>query len=716
MQSWCAVLITSCVVFCVSFTGGAQTKDATCFQTAAPYSPEVDIASDVSAVYGVDASFVERVAQWRAKGYDVSMMTGIAWGGYDAYYGSDGQKKEEIQTRKDGSLFMHGGSKTVGYNVPTDAYIDYIKKYIEPAVDQGVRAIYLEEPEFWALSGWSGAFKREWERFYKEPWQAPDSSVDAQYKASRLKYEMYFKALRDVFSYAKQRAKDQGRTIECHVPTHSLINYASWRIVSPESHLSDIDQFDGYVAQVWTGTARTRNIYRGVPKERTFETAFLEYGQMLGMVRPTGKKVWFLADPVEDNPDRSWADYKRNYECTLVASLFWPEVARYEVMPWPDRIFNGKYRSVDMDTKSDTRAGIPADYATELLVLINALNEMDQKEVVYDCGTTGIGVLVSDTLMFQRAAPQPSDSDFSNFYGIALPLVKHGIAVEPVQLENTIYPQCLKNYRILLLSYEGQKPLKSAYHDAINQWVRDGGQLIFIDDGKDPYHGVKEWWNENGTKTTKAYDDLFAKLGVTDEARKAPQKCGKGYVRYVAQSPTALAHNASGSDELIAWVTEMERLRGKELKTQNYLSLQRGPYVIAAVMDESVNDKPLTLRGRYVDLFDPALPVVTEKVLHADERVLLYDLNWAHKKGAKAKVVAAGARVKQEIVDSDKLQCVLRGPKGTHATARILLPRDPKEVKMTPTIALKQEWDASSSTLWLAFDNCAENIEMRITW
>ena len=133
-------------------------------------------------------------------------------------------------------------------------------------------------------------------------------------------------------------------------------------------------------------------------------------------------------------------------------------------------------------------------------------------------------------------------------------------------------------------------------------------------------------------------------------------------------------------------------------------------------MDESINTKSLTLRGRFVDLFDPTLPVVTEKVLRPDERVLLYDLNWARKNGAKAKVVAAGARVKQEVADADHLQCVLRGPKGTHATARVLLPNAPAAVKTEPSIALKQQWDASSSTLWLAFDNCAENIEMRITW
>ncbi|HNR35272.1 MAG TPA: hypothetical protein PKO36_08830, partial [Candidatus Hydrogenedentes bacterium] len=242
----------------------AQARDYTCFQVSPEYGPAIDAASDVAIVYGVGSNFPERAKSWRDQGYTVSLMTGIAWGGYDAYYTVDGRfRKEEVQTTSTGQLLMHGHSTTVGYNVPTPSYVEFIKQYIAPAIDDGVQAVYLEEPEFWTRAGWSEAFKQEWLRFYGEPWQPPDSSPDAQYRASRLKYEMYFNALNEVFAFAKARAAEKGRTVECHVPTHTLLNYAHWGIVSPESHLSDIPSFDGYIAQVWTGTARTPNIYRG---------------------------------------------------------------------------------------------------------------------------------------------------------------------------------------------------------------------------------------------------------------------------------------------------------------------------------------------------------------------------------------------------------------------------------------------------------------------
>src|SRR6476646_7985599 len=97
----------------------------------------------------------------------------------------------------------------------------------------------------------------------------------------------------------------------------------------PESSLLEVGA-DGFIAQVWTGTARTPNFYNGHEKERTFETAFLEYGTMQNIVRASGKRVWYLNDPIEDNPRHSWFDYRTNWESTLIASLLQPEVSHYD--------------------------------------------------------------------------------------------------------------------------------------------------------------------------------------------------------------------------------------------------------------------------------------------------------------------------------------------------------------------------------------------------
>ena len=48
-------------------------------------------------------------------------------------------------------------------------------------------------------------------------------------------------------------------------------------------------------------------------------------------------------------------------------------------------------------------------------MVMNALNDMNQNAIEWDCGTTGIGVMVSDSLMFQRGDPTPSDPHLAKF-------------------------------------------------------------------------------------------------------------------------------------------------------------------------------------------------------------------------------------------------------------------------------------------------------------
>jgi len=158
---------------------------------------------------------------------------------------------------------------------------------------------------------------------------------------------------------------------------------------------------------------------------------------MMNLVRGTGRRVWFLNDPVEDNPDHDWTDYRVNWESTMVASLLQPDVWRFEVAPWPERVFGGRYPS---RLKPEERKPMPPEYATEVQTVMNALNDMNQRQVEWDCGTTGIGLIVSDSLMFERGEPTPSDPHLSHVYGLALPLLKRGMPVTPVQLENLTLP------------------------------------------------------------------------------------------------------------------------------------------------------------------------------------------------------------------------------------------------------------------------------------
>jgi len=691
----------------------AQAQDLrTNFQQHAPYRAQTDIGADEVLVYSAD-NFAQRADPWKARGYTIGFMTGISWGRYDDYFMKDGiLKRDEIQTTKSGKQLMHGNSETVGYNVPTQPYIDFLKQYIEPVVDYGVSTLYLEEPEYWSRAGWSPAFQKAWETYYGEPWRAPDSSPDAQWRASRLKYELCFDALSQVMKHAKARAAAQGKTLRCGVATHSMLNYAHWGIVSPESHLLDIPECDAIIAQTWTGTARTATFYLGKGKERTFESAYFEYGQMANMVSAVGKEMWALQDPVEDNPDRSWEDYKRNYIATMVAALQWPGIYQYEVMPWPDRIFQGQYRLTDADPK-DQRVSLPTNYATELLTIINALADQRQADTETLSKNPTVGVLVSDTLMFQRAAPQPSDPSMGHFHALALPLLKNGVPVQPVQLEHSDKPGYLDPFKLLILSYEGQKPMKPEYHLALDAWVRAGGCLLYVGDGSDPYHRVRAWWNGDGASETTCYDHLFNRLEVTRTAYNEPIAVGSGFVRVFSERPSRLAEQRWGSEHVLKLCEELLAKKSLALQYTDSVGIRRGPYWAIARMDDTFHATERIYTGPFIDLCDAQLPILQEKALQPNERAFLLDLN---RVDATPRVLACAARVRGVKVEPSSIAFDTVGPVDTTARARVRLPQAPKSVATEPAVVITHTWDPASQTALLEFPNSAQNVRVTVAF
>ncbi len=683
-----------------------QEQERTCFQTGSAWSSAGNLRSDVAIVYGIDTGLPGRLSSWRERGYRVHVMTGVAWGAYQDYlYGRfDGiNHEDEAQTDAAGKAHRHGGSRDIFYMCPGTNYGKFLCLGVQRALDAGAEAIHLEEPEFWVRDGYEGGFKREWQNYYGEQWQAPHSSVDAQWRASKLKYYLYRRALQQVFDYVQDFNRRAGRRVRCYVPTHSLLNYAHWRIVSPESSLARLKGCDGYIAQVWTGTARTPNLYRGRLRERTFETAFLEYGAMQNLVRATGRTVWYLDDPVEDNPDHDWPDYRANWESTLTASLFQPEVWRFEVAPWPERVFGGRYPA-----RSPNPQPIPPSYATELQTAFNALNDLNQTQVQWDCGTPGVGVVVSDSLMFERGAPAPSDAHLGHVYGLALPLLKRGLPVAPVQLENLAAPHYLDGVRLLLLTYQGMKPLAPEVHAPLAQWVKAGGILVVCDDDADPFNKVREWWNSGGLNYSTPREHLFEQLGLTGQKAEAAGTgafvaIGEGGVVWSRVNPAQLAGAADGDSRLVETV-KAAAARGKlDWRETNYLLLRRGPYVIAAGLDESIPGEPKELRGRFVNLFDPELRVRRAVTLAPAARLFLLDLQAAPLD--KPRVLASACKALALKTGPRSITLAVEGVAGTPAIVLLCSPLAPRLVSLAGQPCDQYEYSATERLLWIRFPN-----------
>ena len=703
-------------------------KEKTAFQTSSKWLPEIDIRADIAIVYGVNGNpsdhnkvetFEERAKSWEDRGYNTHFMTGIAWGSYQDYFLGkwDGVNHlGEGQVQQNGDTIWHG--RNVPYIVPSTPFTNYIKeKVIERVIDAGITSIYLEEPEFWARGGYSSAFKKAWQDYYGFAWRPQHESPENTWLANKLKYNLYFNILKEVSAYAKAYGKQKGFDVKVYVPTHSLVNYSSWSIVSPEASLASLPGIDGYIAQVWTGTSREPTYFNGLKKERTFENAFLEYGSMVSMTAPTGRKMFFLTDPIEDRR-KTWEDYKQNYQATFAAKLLYPSVANYEVMPWPERIYTAPYEVAG----SNKKILIPKSYSTQMQVMINALNQMPVSENNVS-GSSGIGVLMGNSLMFQRLPTHDGydDPQFSNFYGQTLPLLKRGVPVETVHMENLGYSETLSNIKVLVVSYSNMKPNSPIVHQQLAEWVKKGGVLIYVGKDQDPYQKVMEWWNTDGKKYNAPSEHLFELLNI-NPIEQGKFKVDKGSVFIIRKDPKEFVLEAHGDQKYLNVVTqayEQEAKAGK-LKLKNNFFLQRGPYQIISVLDENITKTSYQSKGPVMDLFAPNLPILSEKNTLPGSQSFLYDLSYI-KNTNQPQVLASASRIYKEENTKNGYAFNAKSPENTINSMRVLIPKEPRRIeilnsKNQGTISFEKTWDSASKTLWLQFDNSPDGIKVNIEW
>ncbi|MEN6456400.1 MAG: hypothetical protein ABFD10_19265 [Prolixibacteraceae bacterium] len=700
--------------------------EKTTFQTSSHWKPVTDVRADVAIVYGThdgpDMTFEQRVQSWRDRGYKTHFMTGIAWGGYQDYFTGkwDGKTHlDEGQVTQKGDTIWHG--RMVPYIVPSENFIKYMTETrIKRVIDAGIDAIYLEEPEFWSRAGYSEAFKREWKAFYGFDWRPQHESPENTWLSNKLKYHLYYRALNECFTYAKEYGKSKGMNVRCYVPTHSLVNYSQWRIVSPEASLASLPCVDGYIAQVWTGTSREPNYFNGIRKERVFENAFLEYGSMESMTAPTGRKMFFLTDPIEDWP-RDWADYKKNYQATFTAKLLYPNIANYEVMPWPDRIYEGLYRT---SANSDQKERIPRFYSTQMQVMINTLNNMPLSDNKLS-GSSGICVLMSNSLMFQQFPTHAGyeDPQLSNFYGQALPFLKRGVPVKTLHLENVSYADTWKDAKILIMSYSGMKPLSPEGHEYIAAWVKKGGVLVYCGRDRDPFQNVQEWWNTGGNHYGTASEHLFEKLGISVSPDQSGEyRSGKGTVYVFRSDPKEFVMAAGNDQEFVQVVKRLYETAanaGKFIEKNNFY-LERGVYDLISVLDEGVSADPYIQKGKLIDLFDPKLPVLQEKTVQPGEQAFLLNLDRV-KNPEKPQVLAGASRIYDEMRTKTSYSFVAKSPLNTTNVMRVLLPAEPGKCLVSDHQGneVKEavwEWNEESRTVLLNFENSPEGIKVELSW
>jgi hypothetical protein len=302
----------------------------------------------------------------------------------------------------------------------------------------------------------------------------------------------------------------------------------------------------------------------------------------------------------------------------------------------------------------------------------------------------------------------------TGFYGLTLPLLKQGLPLRPIQLDNLVRaPGYLNDLRVVVLSYEFMKPMTPGLHLALAQWVQRGGRLIYVGAETDPFHRARDWWNRGDTKYDSPAEHLFETLGLDRKPKTGRYSCEKGQVIVERRHPACFSRSTSDADLYRKLVADALKATGGEFIRRNYLRMRRGPYLIAAVLDESINDTPLQISGDFVDLLDPELAVRHQVIVQPGQQVWLLDLNRVSRQ--RPLLLAAAGRVETWKVEGSELTYSISSPDGIQVSTRIQLENKPSRVLVDGKPWTSVDWHEASRTLLLRHAGRPAPVSVSIT-
>ena len=172
---------------------------------------------------------------------------------------------------------------------------------------------------------------------------------------------------------------------------------------------------------------------------------------------------------------------------------------------------------------------------------------------------------------------------------------------------------------------------------------------------------------------------------------------------WLRQNPAQLAGTAEGDARVASIVRQAATEAKLKWRETNYLLLQRGPYVVAAGLDESVSGEPKVLKGKFINLFDPDLRVQNTVEIKPGERYFLRDLGVNARSGPQRLASACKALVQESKGRS--LVFAVEGVGQTQAVLLLRAPKPPRSLSLDGQPLESFQHSAADGLLWIKFLN-----------
>lgn len=695
-------------------------KAKTCFQTNTPYEPRTALAVDSVIVHrhGEDPiKLAQMIGSWKQHGYTVGRMFFADSDATNEYWTGkwDGMPHpQEVERNQKGEVRMCAGIRP--YMLPTEGWIRYLEEMAVESVNAGADAVLPEEPLAHVDTGYEESFRKLWVERYGEPWRPEDSSPEARYLTAQLETELYVKLEERLCQAVQRRSREIGRRVDFVVPIHSIYSNVASRLTAPLGTSWKIKGPDGYIGQIWTGPVNWA-IWNYDSLDKTFfDSAYCLYDFFVALAGGGNRKLWLLVDPVEDDPNHTWSEFEEWYVHCTAAMLMFTEVDSYEAMPWPERIF----------LKGHTTGGgtpAPERFRTIVLSATQVLQEvplggtwnphLPQGKTNTVRSVDGIGVAVSDTLMWEKEPPPL----LQVAYGLMMPLVSAGVPASACVLERMSEPGHLSRFKVIVLSYETFKPMEAQPDVALARWVQNGGVLVILGEADD-LGEARLWWRKAGHPSPLHH--LMAELGLRNVDAVGESSVGKGWVFRRPTSPREFGRWKNVQEVYLPLLKQAwsKADASPELPTPGYLCVKRGPFVIARAGREV-----LRLPGTFVDAVDPQFPLVKDVEIKPGTSGIYRDVTDILEVRAagrrKPKVLHATHRLIEERAEQNRLQIVIRGPLETPGLVRLFTAgRKPASVTVRDLAGNRQDvrWTQDDQTILISFPNEPAGVIVEAAW
>lgn len=542
----------------------------------------------------------------------------------------------------------------------------------------------------------------------------PDGLPRNRWKANKLRSKLTHDLMRDLAAHTHAAGRAHWYA------DHSLASFGATGLVFPYGRALLAGDADAFVAQVWTwpvklvlnGQGEACSAGAGHGDCQFFEAATMLFSHWIELSRDTGVPVYLLADPVDDDASQTMPEYREWWREIVVAGMSFPEAGRFEVMPWPERIF----------AADGIAGGAPEDYRQELLAVFEAQRQIgDAPDFWSGAPDSRIGVVAGDTMIWQDPDVFPVAPT-----ALALQLVRKGVPAAVVPAERLTDPAYRARFTTLVVSYDGWKPETAEQNQALADFALGGGVLLVLSRG-DELDAIGEWWGaspladllsragfqasisgqkEPGTGTVTlapALDTPLAGAAGTINVPRAPiteftawsktgaartflatgpdarvlytagdapvildQITGQGAVVLAGVSARDLMWDANGATVAFALARYAGEAWGhRPVRERGYAWTRRGDWHLVSSRTASP-----ALTGRFIDWLDPSLPLLTNPAPPAN-RVRIYRQVDALTMGSTPRILASNQRLANVSEGATSTSFRARGPSETTAVVRL---------------------------------------------